>query len=86
MDNTKPLTPMQVLKQHFPMLYDLQLLSMDASVGGGEKKLGMLLDTLVKYNTTKATGSVMVDYSKGRIAQIDTRVRITAGTAPQDEY
>lgn len=78
-------TPMQLLKEHFPLLYQLQLVSLDASVGGGEKKLALLLDTLIKYNTTHATGSIMIDYSKGKIANIDTRVRITAGTR-EDDY
>lgn len=88
MDQNKQQSPMQLLKQHFPSLYKLQLLMLDGSVStNSDKKLQLLLETIVNYNTSGATGSILIDYSKGRIGNIDTRVRITAGTAaPHDDY
>jgi hypothetical protein len=79
---SKTLTPLeQQLQQYAPEMFALHMLMKDVvEGGGGEKKILLLIDTMVKINHDGATGSVMFDYSKGRIANIDVRLRLTAGT------
>lgn len=68
-----------LLQKYAPILLRIyKIMQSTTAGGGGESKLPLLIDTLEKYNNSQATGSILIDFSKGRIANIDTRVRITA--------
>lgn len=83
----KPLTPLELqLQQYAPDMFTLHMLMKDVvEGGGGEKKIVMLIDALTKYNVDKATGAIMIDYSRGRISTIDARVRVTADTKEEKQ-
>lgn len=76
------LTPLELqLQQYAPIMFELHMLMKDEiEGGGGERKLAILIDALVKYNQTHAMGSITIDYNSGKINHIDARTRLTANT------
>lgn len=59
------------LKQFFPEIYQLQLLSKSRQEGGaGEINIFLVIDSLVDMANKQATGRLMINYSKGHIDKI----------------
>lgn len=68
------------LKEFFPEIYELYLLSKDKTLGGGgEVHVLDVIEALLEMNDDKITGSLYIGYSKGRIIKIALNKDILAG-------
>lgn len=83
----KPLTPLELqLQQYAPEMFALHMLMKPTEQGLGEQKLIVLIGTLVQYFESNATGSIIIDYSKGKISGITSKVNLTAGSSQRSTY
>lgn len=67
------------LKELFPDIYALHLLSKsEDNGGGGETHIWDIVRQLIEMRTTSATGSIYINYSKGKISTITIQKEVLA--------
>lgn len=79
-NETAELTPFEIqLREFFPEIFNLHMLSKsDDKGGGGERYIWDLVEQLLEMHRISATGILFINYSKGRIENIQLKRDIIA--------
>lgn len=79
-NNSSELTQFEIqLKEYFPEIFQLHMLSKSSERGGGgEKYVWDLVGCILEMHRTGGTGIVFINYHKGRIENIQLKQDIIA--------